>query len=114
MEEPFFADDTLVGSTPFEPATEVCQLLEILSSPELLTIQRQAQILLGLSHFARRVRVLTDPLQSLFGMIVSAADRIPVFGLIGIGDFYERLNKLDEALKMYQVAFFFSLLLDSE
>ncbi|KAH8650587.1 hypothetical protein BGZ60DRAFT_534244 [Tricladium varicosporioides] len=104
IEEPLAAEDTLVESTPLETTAEVSQLVKILGSPELLTIQRQAQILLGLSRFARRIRVLSDPLQSLFGMIVSAADRIPVFGLIGIGDFYERLNKLDEALKMYQIA----------
>ncbi|PMD45533.1 hypothetical protein L207DRAFT_257269 [Hyaloscypha variabilis F] len=69
-----------------------------------LPLHRQIDILLRLESQLRRVRVLTDPLKMLFRIILQKSHAIPVYVLLVVGNFYERLDKWGEALEVYRVA----------
>lgn len=71
----------------------------------IIPLHRQIDMLVRLTPHLWRVRVLTDPLKILFRAILQKSHVVPVYLLWAIGDFYRRLDKLDDALEIYRVAF---------
>lgn len=47
---------------------------------------------------------MTDPLELLFRLILQNARNVPVYALMIIGGFYERVNKSEKALQVYRSA----------
>lgn len=69
-----------------------------------LPLQRQVDLLLKLQCQLRRAKVLTDPLELLFRIILQKASSISVYALLAIGAFYDRLDRGDKALEVYHAA----------
>jgi len=89
---------------PKESSDAVSQILNLLNSHTILPLPRQVDVILKLQSHLRRVKILNDPLRMLFGFILQVADKIPVHVLLAIGEFYDRLDKLEDALKVYYAA----------
>ena len=87
-----------------ESSDAVFQILNLLNSHTILPLPRQVDVILKLQFHLRRVKILNDPLRMLFGVILQVADKIPVNVLLAIGTFYNRLNKSEDALKVYSAA----------
>jgi tetratricopeptide (TPR) repeat protein len=101
--------DSEVASTVFlkdpkESSDAVSQILNLLNSHTILPLPRQVDMILKLQSHLRRVKILNEPLRMLFGVILQVADKIPVHVLLVIGAFYDRLDKLEDALKVYYAA----------
>ncbi|KUJ10932.1 uncharacterized protein LY89DRAFT_787259 [Mollisia scopiformis] len=94
----------IVSAKASSPADKVSQMMNILSSGSMFSIQKQAGVLLGLGKIWKGPKGLTDPLDILFNMLLSTADRLPIYALSGLGYYYERLGKMDQALKIYRAA----------
>jgi hypothetical protein len=67
------------------PADEVSQMMRILNSGSMFSVQKQARVLLSLGNIWKGAKGLTDPLDALFNMILSMADRLPIYALSGLG-----------------------------
>ena len=80
-------------------------ILKALNSNSALPLHRGVDMFLRLQFHLRHTKVLTDPLKMLFHLILQKAHMIPVYVLAGIGAFYSRVNKLEEALEVYRAAF---------
>ncbi|XTI89109.1 hypothetical protein V2W45_1343896 [Cenococcum geophilum] len=89
---------------PKESSDAVSQILNLLNNHTILPLPRQVDMILKLQSHLRRVKILNDPLRMLFGVILRVADKIPVHVLLVIGMFYDRLDKLEDALKVYYAA----------
>ena len=89
---------------PKESSDAVSQILNLLNSHTILPLPIQVDMILKLQSHLRRVKILNDPLRMLFGFILQMADKIPVHVLLVIGTFYDRLDKLEDALKVYYAA----------
>ena len=97
-------DSTVFRKDPKESSDAVSQILNLLNSHTILPLPRQVDMILKLQSHLRRVKILSDPLRMLFGVILQAADKIPVHVLLVVGKFYHRLDKLEDALKVYYAA----------
>ena len=89
------------------PSTTLQGLVQIfdgLNDHSMLPLRRQADILLRLQSHLLRVKILTDPLKLLFRIILQNVSIIHLYGLLAIAVFYQRVNKLDEALEVYNAA----------
>jgi len=89
------------------PSTTLQGLVQIfdgLDDHSMLPLRRQADILLRLQSHLLKVKILTDPLKLLFRIILQKASSIHLYGLLAIADFYQRVDKLDEALEVYNAA----------
>jgi len=95
---------TVFRKDPKESSDAVSQILNLLNSHTILPLPRQVDMILKLQSHLRRVKILNDPLRMLFGVILQVADKIPVHVLLVIGTFYDRLDKLEDALKVYYAA----------
>ena len=54
---------------------------------------------LRLQLYLSRVNILPNPLKLFFRKCLRNVSVIPIYGLVLIADFYERANKLEEALE---------------
>jgi len=100
-------DHKLANQTPRLLLTDESSLSHIsnaLIQNPTLPLHRQIDVLLRLESHLRRVTVLTDPLKMLFRIILQKSHAIPVYVLLAVGNFYDRLDKWDEALEVYRVA----------
>ena len=89
------------------PSTTLQSLVQIfdgLNDHSMLPLRRQADILLRLQSHLLKVKILTDPLKLLFRIILQNVSIIHLYGLLAIADFYQRVDKLDEALEVYNAA----------
>jgi tetratricopeptide (TPR) repeat protein/energy-coupling factor transporter ATP-binding protein EcfA2 len=77
---------------------------DLLNHHTTLPLQRQVDLLLKLQCQLRRAKILTDPLELLLRIILQKASRLSVYVLLIIGEFYERVDKDDKALEVYQAA----------
>ena len=83
---------------------DITHIVDGLGNNLILPLDQKVNMVLGLQSYLSRVNVLTDPLKMLFQMILRSASAIPIYGLIAIADFYEKVNKLEEALDVYRAA----------
>ncbi|KAI9770642.1 MAG: hypothetical protein M1839_003091 [Geoglossum umbratile] len=79
-------------------------LLNALASSSPLPLHQQFDLFLKLQSHLKQVKVLTSPLKILFRIILQKAPIIPIYVLLAIGEFYARLDKLEEALEVYHAA----------
>lgn len=91
-------------SSSNDPSATVSRVMDLLNGQTSLPIAHQIELSLRLSTSLRKTRVLIDPLKILFRLILSKASCIPVFALLAIGEFYEKLEKFQEALEVYTAA----------
>lgn len=82
----------------------VSKVMDLLKGQTSLHIAHQVEIWLRLSNSLRKTRLLVDPLKVLFQLILRKVSGIPVFALLAIGAFYEKLGKSQEALEVYAAA----------
>lgn len=87
-----------------DPSTAVTRIMNLLKGQTSLPIAHQIEMLLRLQSFLSKTRALIDPLKVLFQLILKKASSIPVYALVAIGEFYEKLEKCQEALEVYNVA----------
>ncbi|CZR62960.1 uncharacterized protein PAC_12857 [Phialocephala subalpina] len=102
------ANRKLTSQTPRLPLTDESSLSHIsntLIHNPTLPLHRQIDILLRLKSHLQRVKVLTDPLKMLFRLLLQKSHAIPVYVLWAVADFYRKLEKWEEALEVYRVAF---------
>ncbi len=86
------------------PSATVSRIMDLLNGQTSLPIAHQIEILLRLQSSLRKTRVLIDPLKILFQLILRKASSIPIYALMAIGEFYEKLEKFEEALEVYTAA----------
>jgi hypothetical protein len=79
-------------------------VLNALNDNSTLPLHRQVDMVLRLQSRLRSAKVLTDPLKMLFRIILQKAPIIPIYALVEIGDFYDRVGKLEEALEVHHAA----------
>lgn len=91
-------------STPDDPSETVSRITDLLKGQNSLHIAHQIELWLKLSTSLRKPCVMIDPLKILFRLILRKASGIHVFALLAIGQFYEALGKLQEALEVYSAA----------
>ena len=88
-----------------DPSTAVSRIGDLLKGQDSLPVAHQIEIFLRLQTSLRNARILADPLKVLFQVILRKASGISVYVLKAIADFYKRLEKFQEALEVYTVAF---------
>ena len=103
------SDNTPTGALeprhiPEAAPQDIVHVINGLGNNLLLPLDQKVNMVLGLRSYLSRVSVLTDPLKMLFRAILRNVSAIPIYALIIIGDFYQRVNKLGEALEVYRAA----------
>ncbi|KAK6532182.1 hypothetical protein TWF694_003342 [Orbilia ellipsospora] len=94
----------VIPEDPKDPSAVVAQIINVVKHQGKLQILRRLDLWVTLSLYLGQAKALTDPLRLLFEAIVGIADKIPVVLFLAIGKFYERIDKLDEAIKIYHTA----------
>ena len=87
-----------------DPSATVSRVMDLLKGQTSLSIAHQIEIWLRVSTSLHKTTVMIDPLKVLFRIVLRKASGIHVFGLLAIGDFYQRLEKYQEAVEVYSVA----------
>ena len=90
--------------TLHDPFTTVSRAMDLLKGQTSLTVAHQIELWLRLSSSLYKTSVMIDPLKILFRMVLRKSSGIHVFALLAIGDFYQRLEKFQEALEVFSVA----------
>jgi hypothetical protein len=90
--------------TPRGQVLPLAPLLGFLRTTAAIPLHRQVDMLIRIQSYLQTVKVLTDPLKLLFRIIISKAAIMPVLVLVVIGEFYFRVNKLDESLEVAYAA----------
>ncbi|KAF3926577.1 hypothetical protein AA313_de0204568 [Arthrobotrys entomopaga] len=95
-----------VGEAPKDTSAAIIQIMNLVRRQGVSQTPRKLDLWLTLGFYLGHLqaKVLTDPLRLLFEAILGMADRIPVLLLMVIGRFYVRFDKLDEAIKIYNIA----------
>ena len=83
---------------------DLAQIIDGLSNNLTLPLDRQVNMILRLQSYLSQVNALTDPLKMLFRVVLQSVSAVPIYGLILIADFYQRVNKLEESLEVYDAA----------
>ena len=98
---------TFYGSkaSPEDSSVTISRMLDLLKGQGPLSVAHQIEIFLRLHSSLRKARSLSDPLKLIFQLIVRKAPCIPVYALFGVGDFYHRFGKFQEALEIYSIAY---------
>ena len=86
------------------PFATVSRVMDLLKGQTSLSVAHQIEICVRLSTSLHKTSVMIDPLKVLFRLVLRKASGIHVFALLAIGDFYRRLEKLQEAVEVYSVA----------
>lgn len=89
---------------PKDPSTAVTRIMNLLKGQTSLPVAHQIEMLLRLQSFLSKTRALIDPLKVLFQLILKKASSISVYAIVAIGGFYKKLEKVQEALEVYNVA----------
>ncbi|TVY85568.1 Kinesin light chain [Lachnellula suecica] len=100
------ADDhqSLVGLKSVDrPHEHVSQALMIFGSG-IFSVQSQARLVLSLARVWNMPSVRADPLDIIFNMMLSMTNRLPIYALLGIGNYYYRNGELNKALKLQEAA----------
>lgn len=92
------------GTISKDSSAAVARIMDLLHSQKSLPVAHQIEILLRLQSSLRKTRVLLDPLKLLFQLILKKASGIPVYVLLAIAEFYQKLGKFQNALEVYKVA----------
>ena len=87
-----------------DPSATVSRVIDLLKGQTSLSIGGQIELWLRLSTSLQKTSVMIDPLKVLFRLILRKASGIHVFALMAVGDFYERLEKYQEALEVFSAA----------
>ena len=87
-----------------DPSVTVSRVVNLLKGQTSLSLAHQIEIWLRLSTSLHKTSVMIDPLKVLFRIVLRKASGIHVFALLAIGDFYQRLDKYQEAVEVYYAA----------
>ncbi|MCJ1411392.1 hypothetical protein MMC19_005481 [Ptychographa xylographoides] len=85
-------------------STELAQINHILSRHDVCSTGLQLEIALRLQQSLKRFHHLTDPLELLLRLILRKASSIPVYGLLAVANFYNRVSKYREAIEVCSIA----------
>ncbi|RAL02823.1 uncharacterized protein BO80DRAFT_18610 [Aspergillus ibericus CBS 121593] len=89
---------------PKDSAKVATHIRKLINGHDKLSLAAQLDMTFILRTHLRLMKGLKEPLKILFEFILSSARKMPVSALLIIGDFYRRLDKLDDALKVYRAA----------
>ena len=89
---------------PRTKTQDLTRIIDGLGNDEILPLDRQVNMVLKLQSYLSQVNSVTDPLKMLLHMILQNASAAPIYVLIAIAKFYRRVNKLEEALEVYNIA----------
>ncbi|OCL06718.1 hypothetical protein AOQ84DRAFT_410315, partial [Glonium stellatum] len=81
------------------------EIIDILQNSGTLPMQKQIDLLLTLRSQLQRLKVLADPLEILFRLVLQYAPTIPALALCTIGKFYRSLGKHEKSLAFFEAAF---------
>lgn len=87
-----------------DPSTAITRMMNLLKGQTSFPFAHQMEIVLRLQSVLSKTRALIDPLKVLFQLVLKKASSIPVYALVAIGEFYEKLEKFQEALEVYNIA----------
>ncbi|KAH0563134.1 hypothetical protein GP486_002303 [Trichoglossum hirsutum] len=95
------ASSVALHEAPRGSSDAISQIMNFPNNYTTLPLHRQVGVILRLQSYLQRAKFLTDPLRRLLEIILLGADNIPSYVLLAIGMFYYRLNKLEDALRVF-------------
>ena len=87
-----------------DPFATVSRVMDLVKSQTSLSVAHQIELWLRLSTSLHKKSIMIDPLKVLFRILLRKASGIHVYALLAIGNFYQRLEKFQEAVEIYSVA----------
>ena len=98
------ASDVTAKKAAHSTPSKIPELMEVLRQSGPLPLTKQIDLFLRLQRHLQRTKILTDPLELFFRVVLRNAMKINTYVLIIIGQFCNRVERHEMALELFQAA----------
>jgi tetratricopeptide (TPR) repeat protein len=98
------ASDATAKKAAHSVSSKISELMEVLRQSGPLPLTKQIDLFLRLQRHLQRAKILTDPLEHFFRVVLRNAMKINAYVLIIIGQFCDRVERYEMALELFQAA----------
>jgi tetratricopeptide (TPR) repeat protein len=79
------------------------QIMRLVRENEPLPSQLKTNLVLGMLAYLQKAKYLTDPMKILFQKILQFGSSMPVYVLLNVGHFCQRIGRFEQAVEFYLV-----------